>query len=483
MKMILYGYLASLSYGALCLAIAAILHKLGVPTLYTRKITHILVGFEWIILYHFFEYNFIAYSSSKLIHIFFICLIFTALVTVAYVNDLLPAISSSSDNSGGTVYFCLAMTLMSFIAMHDRHMLLPFGVGALCTSLGDGFSGIFGQIKKHNRVIFKNKTLLGTLACFVFSLASVVFISLVYKLELSVPFMIVIALISAELELISSHGLDNMTVTVGTALVTYLASMYPEKLLNYILPLILTLPIIMLVRSKNALTKGATAAALLLDILASIAFGNIGFAVLIIFFSVSLISDKIKSKATAEKKETRTTLQVLANGGIGALISVFSVIFSGRVWFVAFCAAFAEALADTASSGIGRLSKSTVDPFRRKKVESGTSGGISLIGTVSALISPCLIASVPIMINSDCRSAFAIFLGAVLGTLLDTFLGSVAQVKYKCNTCGKITESRTHCGEVAEKHSGLCIIDNNSVNFLSTVASALIATMMFLLLQ
>lgn len=480
MEMIIYGYLASLSYGALCLAIAAILYKCGVPTLYTRKITHILVGFEWIILYHFFEYNFAAYSSSKLIHIFFICLIFTAIVTTAYVKDLFPAISSSADNSGGTVYFCLAMTFMSFLAMHDRHMLLPFGVGALCTSLGDGFSGIFGQIKKHNRVIYKNKTLFGTVACFVFSLASVAFISLVYKLELSFPFMIVIALISAELELISSHGLDNITVTVGTALVTYLSAMYPEKVTGCLLSLILTLPIIMLVRSKSALTKSATVAAVLLDILASLAFGNIGFVVLIIFFSVSLISDKIKAKVTAEKKETRNMLQVLANGGIGAIMSVLSMIFSGRIWFVAFCATFAEALADTVSSGVGRLSKVTVDPFRRKKVESGTSGGMSIIGTISAILCSCLIASVPVITDTDYKAALAVFLGSTLGTLLDTLLGSLVQIKYKCKVCGKMTESPTHCGEAAEKHSGISFIDNNAVNFFSTAASALLAALIFL---
>ena len=50
--MILCGYIFSVLYGLLCLGIAVAVYKLGVPKRYTRKIVHILVGFEWVILYH-----------------------------------------------------------------------------------------------------------------------------------------------------------------------------------------------------------------------------------------------------------------------------------------------------------------------------------------------------------------------------------------------------------------------------------------------
>lgn len=482
--MIFYGYLVSISYGIICLAIAALLRKFGMPTLYTRKITHILIGAEWIILYRFFIYNYRALSSFGEIHFLIVCIIFTVLVIAAYVWNLLPQISSASDNSAGTVYYCLAMTLMAIVSVcFMPRMMLPFGVGALCTSLGDGFAGIFGQIKKHNKIIYKKKTLLGTIACFLFSLASVAFISLVYGLEISVPFMLVIAVVSAELELISSRGLDNIFVTVGVALVSFIAAEYPQRLTEYILPLVLTVPIIVLVKRKNALTSGGIAAAVILDILASLAFGNMGFSVLIIFFCTSLLSDKIKAKATSEKKETRNALQVLANGGAGIVISILSMIFSGRLWIAAFCAVFSEALADTVSSGVGRLSKNTVDPLRLRRVESGTSGGISLLGTFSAALSSAFIALAAVLfIGFDAAAFFAIFLGGFIGTLFDSFLGSLLQAKYKCSVCGKSVETNVHCGERAEKISGLSFIDNNAVNFLSTVVSSIVAVVIFLLL-
>ena len=43
--MILKGYLLSIVYALLCLAVAFAIYKLGAPKKITRKIVHILVGF------------------------------------------------------------------------------------------------------------------------------------------------------------------------------------------------------------------------------------------------------------------------------------------------------------------------------------------------------------------------------------------------------------------------------------------------------
>ena len=73
--MILKGYLFSILYGALCLAIAALLHKASVPKKVTRKVVHILVGFEWVILYRYVGVS---------IHFLAVCLIFLAILLFAY---------------------------------------------------------------------------------------------------------------------------------------------------------------------------------------------------------------------------------------------------------------------------------------------------------------------------------------------------------------------------------------------------------------
>ena len=51
--MIVKGYLLSFGYGVLCLLAAFFLSRLGVKKTLTRKLVHIFIGFEWVILYIF----------------------------------------------------------------------------------------------------------------------------------------------------------------------------------------------------------------------------------------------------------------------------------------------------------------------------------------------------------------------------------------------------------------------------------------------
>ena len=94
--MILKGYLFSVLYAILCLGLGFLCYKLRCPRSVTRKIVHILVGFEWIILYHFFGGG---------IHFLLVCLLFLAILVIAHIKKLLPMIHSDGDNSPGTVRF------------------------------------------------------------------------------------------------------------------------------------------------------------------------------------------------------------------------------------------------------------------------------------------------------------------------------------------------------------------------------------------
>ena len=130
------GYLLSVIYAIICLCLGFVLYKIGVPKKITRKLVHILVGFEWIILY--------AYMGPS-IHFLAVCLAFLIVLIVAYRKKFLPMIASDGDNSPGTVYYAVAMSIMAAICLFVQDMILPFGIGVLCTSLGDGFAGLAGQ--------------------------------------------------------------------------------------------------------------------------------------------------------------------------------------------------------------------------------------------------------------------------------------------------------------------------------------------------
>ena len=131
--MILKGYILSMAYAMICLLLSFILYKLGLPKKYTRKVVHILVGFEWVILYH---------TMGSGLHFIAVCLIFTALLAVSYKKSLMPMISSDGDNAPGTVYYGLSMTVMAIVSLFLENFFFAFGIAVFCTSVGDGFAGI-----------------------------------------------------------------------------------------------------------------------------------------------------------------------------------------------------------------------------------------------------------------------------------------------------------------------------------------------------
>ena len=72
-----------------------------------------------------------------------------------------------------------------------------------------------------------------------------------------------------------------------------------------------------------------------------------------------------------------------------------------------------------------------------------------------------------------------ISLAGFLGAIFDSFLGSVFQIKYKCEKCGEVIEREEHCGTRCERFSGFEFFDNDVVNLLSGAFAATVATLVF----
>lgn len=480
--MIFKGYLFSILYALFCLVLGFGLYKLGVSKKITRKIVHILVGFEWIILYHF-------HGPSP--HFLAVCLLFLAVLALSHSKKLMPMISSDDDNSPGTVYYAVAMTVMSGISLLEPKMMLPFGIGVFCTSFGDGLAGLVGQSiqAKWNIRLYGNKSLVGgvvnLLSCF-----AVAFIFREYfELPLSILHCVLIAVLALELELFTGKGLDNISITLGTSFLSYFFLNF-DGAYNYIIPIILTPAIIAFSYKKRALTVSGIFAALVADILISLSLGNFGFCTLLAFLIGGIATDKIKKKhkkvgqnATdpAEKQsECRNHVQVLANSLVAIIFAVIYYVTGEKLFVIAFTASLAEALADTASSGIGALSSKTYDVFRFKKCDTGLSGGMSLLGTLSGLAFSLLIAVIPYAFGCvDLLDVLLISLFGFFGSIFDSLLGSLVQAKFKCKICGRIMEREEHCGTKAVRYSGIPPVTNNTVNFLSTLFSAVIALIIY----
>lgn len=474
--MILKGYLFGICYALVCLLLSLILYKFGLPKKYTRKVVHILVGFEWVIL---------RYYHGPGMHFLFVCLFFLVLLTLAHKLKLMPMISSEGENSPGTVYYAVAMTGVAIVMCFLPELMLPFGMGIFCTSVGDGFAGVMGQlIKRHNPKIYKNKSFFGTVFNFILSFACVYAIDLIFKTELGVLPCLAIALLSSELELILGRGLDNIGITWGVTAFAYLL-MYTNFALDYIFPILLTPLIIIFAVKKNALSSRGIALAIVLDIIVSVAFKNFGFVMLSAFLVLSVLIDKIKKRkkgvdSLEAKGDCRDEMQVIANGFAAAICCMLYVITNKHAFLIGYIAAIAEAFADTVASGLGVFSKKTFDLFRFKKIDKGLSGGMSVIGTLSSLVAAFSISLLALAFGAT-RTVGVIIAASCgfLGNIFDSLLGSLVQVKYRCPECGKLTERSEHCSNATVYESGVKFFDNDLVNLTSGIFASTLAVVIF----
>ena len=380
--------------------------------------------------------------------------------------------SSKEDNAKGTVYYAVSMTTMAITSIFLKDFQLCFGIAVLATSLGDGFAGIVGQAVKQKRKLYKNKTPLGTLAMLVVTVLSVLLFSKLYLIPFTFWEIFSIALLCAGVELLSTHGLDNIFVPLSVSAFSYL--LYQDILDEMKFAISLMPLLVALTLGKKKLSIGGAISAAALDLLIAFAFGDRGFAMLIAFFAFALITDEVKkiSCRTKTKGECRNVWQVLANAIFGALCALSFLVFSHKYFLFLFVLSFAEALGDTASSGFGALAKTTVDIFHLRRVEKGESGGISLVGSLAGgFFSSVFVLLGAVLFSFDISVVLTLIFCAIGGNLFDSFLGSVVQLRYHCNVCDKIVETPTHCNESAEYHRGIRPFDNSFVNLISVAFS------------
>lgn len=478
---VLKGYIIGAAYAAVCLFIATLLYRLGVDKKYTRKFVHIFIGFEWVILNYFIGASY---------HLLIICLGFLGLLIVVHRTGRMKMISSDGENSPGTVYFCVSMSLMSLAALFEPRFMLPFGIAVFCTSFGDGLAGVAGSlVKKGNPRIWRNKTLWGTLAAFLSSFVITLLFLLDYTPErafsVSLGISALVAIFAAQMELFTGFGLDNVTLPVGVSVLSYFLVFYTTRTLDLIAPILLTPLLLAVVIRKRLLTPFGTTLAVLLDLAVSAAFGNVGFLMMITFLFGGVLIDKVKERVKKGEREaksdrSRDSVQVLANGLPAFVMCIMYLFTRQTVFFIAFSAAVAEAFSDTAGSGFGVFSRRTVDIFRMKRAEQGMSGGMSLAGTSASFVGAALVALIPIPFGVyGLNLAALVFFAAFIGSVFDSFLGSVFQVKFRCPVCGKLTERRTHHQKSTERVSGFPSVDNDLVNFASGSFSAALAIGLF----
>jgi len=269
---------------------------------------------------------------------------------------------------------------------------------------------------------------------------------------------------------------------------------------------------------RGSLSKSGVAGAILIG---TIVFGLGGWAwgaLLVVFFisssALSHYKESLKESLAEKfsKGHQRDLAQTLANGGAGALIVIANAIWPHPVWWAAFVGAIATVNADTWATELGVLSKARPRLILTgQEVEVGTSGAVTFVGTLAALAGAALISTLSAFAAGQWdmarvydlmqRSVLPIVdfapldfwllffpvlcagvLAGLLGSLFDSFLGATAQATFFCDHCRKITEQHsTHtCGNPTNYLRGWRWLDNDEVNFWSSVAGSAVAAGLWL---
>lgn len=242
---------------------------------------------------------------------------------------------------------------------------------------------------------------------------------------------------------------------------------------------------------RGSLSPSGAAAAL---VVGTFTFGLGGRAwgvLLALFFVTSSVLSHFKEaekRATADEKfakgHRRDAGQVLANGGLGALLALLSAIVPVTAvpterWFHLFVGVMATVTADTWATELGTLSPRPPRLITNGRVvEVGTSGGISPLGTGISLLGGLLIGLVAGLLSGGPTWVITLAgaLGGLVGSLFDSLLGATVQQIYYCDVCRKETERKVHRGSHPTRPlRGWSWMNNDVVNLLSSVVGGIIA--------
>jgi uncharacterized protein (TIGR00297 family) len=188
--------------------------------------------------------------------------------------------------------------------------------------------------------------------------------------------------------------------------------------------------------------------------------GFTGIAMLATFFVLATIATSHKKNAKrklgdGQHPEKRDARQVLANGGLPAILGLLAFIIPDNALLatVLMAAAFASATADTLSSELGTVyGKRFYNIITFKPDEKGRDGVISLEGTIIGIAGAAVIAVV-YAIGFGWNSMFLnIIIAGTAGNIADSILGATLERKGYMN--------------------------NNEVNFLNTFISVIVCCLL-----
>ena len=208
------GYLIEGLYVLFVVALSFALHRyLGVNSATTRKLTHILIGFVFVIQYHYF-------STDALGLLLLPAIITVGLFLVARFRLVESMVNP--ENPYGIFFYALAITLSNAVACFYPPYLGAAGAAIFCLSFGDGFAALLASSLKKRHRILGEKSVEGSLICFFFSMAGMVILGLFFPALMLAPWLLLTAAAVATLLELFGGRYDNPAIVFGVGLLVAL---------------------------------------------------------------------------------------------------------------------------------------------------------------------------------------------------------------------------------------------------------------------
>lgn len=250
-------------------------------------------------------------------------------------------------------------------------------------------------------------------------------------------------------------------------------------------------------RARSLSKSGAFAATFVGTVIFGI--GGWQWAVLLLTFFITssgLSRAFRKRKAGLNEKfskgNERDAGQVFGNGGLATFFAALHAFYPESILpWIGFAASLAAVNADTWATELGVLNPTPPRMITdmRRRVEKGTSGGISFFGTLASLLGSAVIALTAVWLSPagtlSTHDFLLITAAGLVGSLFDSVLGATVQAMYYCPIDQKETEKHPlhTCGTETLHTRGWKWLDNDWVNFACGASGSLLALMGILLLK
>ncbi len=483
-----YGFSAFFILGTLLTSVELIRRHFHWSGEITRKITHVGTG-----LLVFVSPLFLTSKMPAVI----LGTFFTVFDYLAVRFHWLKGMHGTGRLTYGTAWYPLAFTLLTFLCWESNKPALMTAM--LVLAVGDASAALIGTrfTHPHNyNLTGDNKSLEGSAGMLVVSfgviLISFYFLDrwefLTWSWELALLTAFTGSLVATAAEAVSAKGSDNMTIPLGVAFTVQVMTNFPDSAaFQFAFGSLLSLVVSILSHYFRFLNAGGAVTAFLLGTLIFGLGGWVWAAPIMTFFVTSSLLSKMgkrrkkKFDLVFEKGSTRDAAQVIANGGLAGIIIIGAFYFPHPNWYPVFLGILAAVTSDTWATEIGVFFKSTPRSILTlKKVAPGTSGGVSLLGTLGGAAGAFCVAVSGYLVNPELflkssleMSFFWIILSGVIGSLVDSMLGATLQSQYICDLCGKVTERRIHCEKVTTLIRGWEFFHNDRVNMVCGLAGGL----------